>query len=217
MQLTPGRLSIVVLLALRMTALGAQDDARIPPEVRFKSGYTNSVPKPPDFASAMLWGIAIADSRVPGYENALVEVAHTQLSCRVDGRDVVLNDDYGSVRGGLFRRYPWFGTDAHETMPLAFSDDHRTVILKVGTHPDRVWHFWAASPRAEIPAGKLKGCTIKILARISPGALLQVGFDYWRNSTIGYGSGGNNHETGASKWYLPSDAWQEAVFSDIKH
>jgi hypothetical protein len=25
--------------------------------------------------------------------------------------------------------------------------------------------------------------------------------DYWRNPTIGYGSGGNNHEAGASVWY----------------
>ena len=45
--------------------------------------------------------------------------------------------------------------------------------------------------------------------------LLQVGFDYWRDATVGYGAGGNNHEAGASKWYLPSDDWQEAVFSDV--
>lgn len=47
-------------------------------------------------------------------------------------------------------------------------------------------------------------------------ALLQVGMDYWRNPTIGYGSGGNNHEAGASRWYFPSDNWQEAAFTDIK-
>jgi hypothetical protein len=45
--------------------------------------------------------------------------------------------------------------------------------------------------------------------------LLQIGFDYWRNSIIGYGPGGNNHEAGASNWYFPSDHWQEAVFTDI--
>jgi hypothetical protein len=56
---------------------------------------------------------------------------------------------------------------------------------------------------------------VKVRARISPGALLQIGFDYWRNPGVGYGSGGNNHEAGASNWYFHSDKWQEAVFSDI--
>src|SRR5689334_3450490 len=94
------------LLTVVSTALFAGDDAQIPPEVRFKSGYINPIRRPPDFASAMLWGIAIADTRVTGYEDAQVEIAHTQLSCRIDDHDVILNDDYGNVRGGLYRRYP---------------------------------------------------------------------------------------------------------------
>ena len=88
--------------------------------------------------------------------------------------------------------------------------------MRIGTRPNRVWHFWAASPRARIPSGKLDGCTVTVRAKISRGALLQVGFDYWRNATTDYGSGGNNHEAGASNWYFPSDKWQEATFSDIK-
>jgi hypothetical protein len=164
----------------------------------------------------MFWGIAIADVRVPGFEKAEVEIAQTQLSCLVHGKNAILNYDRGKVRGGLYQRYPWFGTDAHGPMPLEYSADHSTVILRPGERPDRVWHFWAASPRASLPAGHLEGCTVKIRARISQGALLQVGFDYWRNPTIGYGSGGNNHEAGASRWYFPSDQWQEAVFTDIK-
>lgn len=163
----------------------------------------------------MLWGIAIADPRVLGFENAAVEIANTQLSCRVNGKDVVLNEDRAAVRGGLYRRYPWFGTDAHDPMPLAYSDDHSAVILRVGARSDKVWHFWAASPRALIPTGNLEGCTVKVRAKISRGALLQVGFDYWRNTTLEYGTGGNNHEAGASKWYFPSNQWQDAVFSDL--
>lgn len=193
---------------------------RVPPEIRYKSGYVNPIPKPPEFTSAMLWGIAIADTRSPGYENATVEIAHTKLICRADGHDVILNDDHGAVRGGLYRRFPWFGTDAHDPMPISYSrifysNDRRIVILRVGTRPDRVWHFWAASPRKSLPSGHLEGCTVKARVRISHGALLQVGFDYWRNATIGYESGGNNHEAGASKWYFPSPDWQDATFSDI--
>jgi hypothetical protein len=194
----------------------ATNAARIPAEVRFKSGYVNPVGKPGDFTSVMLWGIAIADTRVPGFERAQVEIAETQLSCRVDGKEVILNDDHGNIRGGLYRRHPWFGTDAHGPIPLAYSDHHTTVILHLGERPDRVWHFWAASPRAALPAGHLDGCTVKVRARISAGALLQVGMDYWRSPTVGYGSGGNNHEAGASSWYFPSPDWQEAQFTDVR-
>ena len=163
----------------------------------------------------MLWGIAIADTRVPNYVHARVEVAQTRLTCRVDGKDVVLNTDSGDVRGGLYRRYPWFGTEAHDPMPVTYSKGGRAVVLPVGTRADRVWHFWAASPRVEIPPGKLDGCAVKIRARISRGALLQVGFDYWQNAQVDYGPGGNNHEAGASDWYLPSDQWQDAEFTDV--
>lgn len=194
----------------------AQTNSRIPPEVRYKSGYVNPAPKPLEFTSAMLWGIAIADTRVPGYEHAQVEIEHTKLTCRVDGTDVVMNDDAGDVRGGLYRRFPWFGTDEHEPMAIAYSSGHHAVILNVGSRPDRVWHFWAASPRVTLPSGSFEGCTVSVRAKISKGALLQVGFDYWRNATVGYGSGGNNHEAGASGWYFPSSKWQAASFSDRK-
>ena len=71
------------------------NDPRVPNEVSYKAGYVNPVPPPPDFKSALLWGIAIADTRVPGHESAEVEIASTQLACRVDGKDVILNDDSG--------------------------------------------------------------------------------------------------------------------------
>jgi hypothetical protein len=100
----------------------SQTDPRVPDEVRYKSGYINSVPKPAEFNSAMLWGIAIADTRVPGYERAQVEIANTQLSCRVSGEnrdenkdeDIHLNDDCCDIRGGLYRR--------HDPISLAYSN-----------------------------------------------------------------------------------------------
>lgn len=205
---------VLLLFAISAACL-SQSDSRVPSEVKFKSGYANPIPKPADFTSAMLWGIAIADTRVAGFERAQVEIAEAQLSCRVDGKDIILNDDRGDVRGGLYRRIPWFGTDAHGVLPQAYSDDRHSVILHVGEHPDRVWHFWAASARAKLPPGHLEGCLVKVRARISAGALLQVGMDYWRNSTVGYGPGGNNHEAGASDWYFPSPDWQEATFTDV--
>lgn len=190
-------------------------DPRVPDEASYKSGYVNSTPAPEGFSSVLLWGIAIADTRVSGYSSATIEVAWTQLSCRSDGREVVLNDDRGKVRGGLYRRNPWFGIDDHEPMPLVFDPANHAVVLHVGQRPDRVWHFWPLSPRPALPSGRLEGCTVKARVRVSSGALLQMGMDYWRNPTVGYGAGGNNHEAGASNWYFPSEGWQEAEFTDI--
>jgi hypothetical protein len=206
---------VLLLFAISAACL-AQNDSRVPAEVKFKSGYINSVARPADFTSAMLWGIAIADTRVPGFEKAQVEIAETRLFCRVDGKDIVLNDDRGEVRGGLYRRIPWFGTDTHTPLPLTYSQDHRAVVLRVGEQPGRVWHFWASSPRMTLPPGHLESCRVMVRARISSGALLQVGMDYWRNSTVGYGAGGNNHEAGASDWYFSSPDWQDATFTDVK-
>jgi hypothetical protein len=187
----------------------------VPGEVKYATGYVNPVPRPPDFKSALLWGIAIADTRVPGYESAVIAIASTQLTCRVDQKEVILNDDGGNVRGGLYRRQPWFATDRHDPIPLSYSQADHAVLLNVGQRADRVWHFWSPSPRAALPDGKLAGCTVKARVKISPGALLQIGMDYWRSPTIPYGPGGNNHEAGASDWYFPSPEWQEATFTDI--
>lgn len=191
------------------------NDPRIPEEVSYKAGYVNPIPRLVGFESARLWGIAVADTRMPGSESAQVEVAWTRLSCRVDGREVVLNDDGGQLRGGLYRRQPWFGTDAHDPMPLAFDSISHAAVLRVGQRIDRAWHFWSPSPRAALPPGKLEGCTVRARVRISAGALLQMGMDYWLSPTISYGSGGNNHEAGASNWYFASPLWQEVSFTDV--
>src|SRR5256885_10433233 len=71
----------------------AQNDSRVPAEVRYKNGYVNIVGKPAEFTSAMLWGIAIADTHVPGYEQAQVEIQQMRLTCSVDTKDAILNDD----------------------------------------------------------------------------------------------------------------------------
>jgi IPT/TIG domain len=211
--------SLITVITPRARAVSpfpfvVSSDPRVPDEASYKAGYVNSTLAPEGFSSVLLWGIAIADTRVPGSASATVEVAWTQLSCRADGREVVLNEDRGAVRGGLYRRNPWFGINDHEPLPMTFNPSNHAVILRVGQRADKVWHFWPPSPRQTLPAGRLEGCTVKARVKISPGALLQVGMDYWRNPTIVYGSG-DSHEAGASDWYFPSESWQEAEFTDI--
>ena len=196
--------------------LAAQSNPRVPEEARFKAGYVNPIGRPADFHSVMLWGIAIADTHVAGYKSARVEISSVELFCRTDGKDSLLIHDIGRIHGGLYRRFPWFQANQAEPMPMINEPAAQTVILPVGQRVDRIWHFWSASARPALPAGKIEGCAVKVHAKISPGALLQVGMDYWRDPTVPFGHGGNNHEAGASDWYFPSDQWQEAVFSDIR-
>ena len=195
-------------------AFVVSNDPRVPEEASYKSGYVNSTPAPEGFSSVLLWGIALADTRVSGYASATVEVAWTRLSCLVSGREVVLNDDRGAVRGGLFRRRPWFGSNDHEPMSTTLDVPNQAVVLRVGQRADKVWHFWPPSPRPALPAGGLEGCTVKARVKISSGALLQMGMDYWRNPTIAFGPH-DSHEAGASNWYFPSERWQDAEFTDI--
>jgi IPT/TIG domain len=196
------------------SAFAVVNDPRIPGEVSYKAGYVNSEPAPPEFTSAMVWGIAIADSRVPGFESAEVAVARLQLSCRIDGHEVALIDDIARLHGGLYRRNPWFAGNQSEPMPSSHGAVDRAIILPVGQRPDRVWHFWSASPRPTLPSGRLQGCNVKALVKITDAGLVQIGMDYWRNATIPYAPG-NNHEAGASNWYFSSNRWQEASFTDI--
>jgi hypothetical protein len=126
------------------------NDPRIPDEVSYKAGYVNPTPPAANFGSARLWGIAIADARAPGHESAQVEVAWTRLSCRIDGREVVLHEDGGQVRRGLYLRQPWFGTDAHDPITLTYDPANQAAVLRVGlghrisgVHPRALLCRWA--------------------------------------------------------------------------
>ena len=173
-------------------------------KVSYKAGYVNPVAPPAGFSSARLWGIAIADTRVPGHESAQVEVGWTRLSCRIDGREVVLNDDAAQVQGGLYRRQPWFGTDAHDPMPVAYDPARHAVVfawasVRIGCGISGARRHAPLCRRASSKA-----------VRCGPGS----GFPparccRWAWTTgvrrlSRYGSGGNNHEAGASDWYFPS-------------
>jgi len=87
------------------------NDPRVPDEVSYKDGYVNAIAPPRNFKSALLWGIAIVVTRVPGHESVEMEIASTQLICRVDGKGVILNDNQGNARGGirqgLYCRWVW--------------------------------------------------------------------------------------------------------------
>jgi hypothetical protein len=77
------------------------NDPRVPDEVSYKTGYVNAVAPPRDLKSGATLGNRNRRHPRPGHESAEMEIASTQLICRVDGKGVILNDNQGNVRGGL--------------------------------------------------------------------------------------------------------------------
>src|SRR5260370_15237077 len=73
---------------------------------------THPISPPPCSGESVSPALASPDMR-----KSRLKIAHTTLSGRVDGREVTLNDDRGDVRGGLYRRHPWFGTDRARSYP----------------------------------------------------------------------------------------------------
>ena len=73
---------------------------------------THPISPPPCSGESLSPTLASTDMR-----KRRLKIAHTTLSGRVDGREVTLNDDRGDVRGGLYRRHPWFGTDRARSYP----------------------------------------------------------------------------------------------------
>ena len=146
----------------------AQTAPRVPDEVRCKSGYINPIPKPPDFTSAMLWGIAIADIRIPGYGHGHVEIAAPNSSAASTAKTLSSTTTTPPSAEATAFSPPLVRHRAHDPLPLAYSKDRKAVILRVGENPDRVWHFWSASPRAALPPGHLlQGCTVTAVSKIS--------------------------------------------------
>jgi hypothetical protein len=87
------------------------------------------------------------------------------------------------VNGGLYIRQPWFGgSDYHEPMPSRYNEAEHATVIFVGERADRIR---VLRPALRFLLSTLEGCTAKARVKISPGALLQVGFDYWRNPTDG--------------------------------
>ena len=194
------------------------DVPNVPAEVKFKSGYINPDGRPPDFKSALLWGIAIADTRVPGYESATVEIASTELVCRVNGNDVVMNNDGPGIRGGLYQRYPWFASDRHEPLPLARSDIDDAVILqgRAAGGPSMAF-LERLSEEAHCQMANWRVAPSKSGPKFPRARCCKLEWIIGDRPPVPYGAGGNNHEAGASDWYFPSPRWQDATFTDLPH
>ena len=186
------------------------DPSDVPPEVPHSGGYVNTLVPPEGFHAGLAWMQAIQDDEEGSSE---VKVDWMKFYALVNGYKTLLaKDDYGrgkGVAGALFRRTRGdFGsTKLSKEIPQRTFGSY--AILRISTHPDKVWHWWSSKwPRARIPVGTER-CWMEARVKISGPALVQVGIDFWRTPrATDKGYGVNNIEAGVSEWYGASEEWQ---------
>lgn len=181
-----------------------------PQESPHKVAYYRYATPPVGFTAAVGWMQAI-DILGTG-ATSTVEVDWMRVHAVVNGIDTIILEDTfdvhtGAMDGyGLYSRNPWFAGDKLAVMPFTISNG--TLMLNPGANPNRVYHWWNTS-RCLIDPGTTR-VWFEARVRVSGGAGVQAGLDYWKDLSAPYaGHNVNNTEAGTSNWYGNSTAeWQ---------
>jgi hypothetical protein len=141
-----------------------------------------------------------------------VEVDWMRVHAIINGVDTILLEDTFDIPTqemdsyGLYSRNPWFAGDRLADMP--FTVQNSSLIMEPSLNQNRVYHWWNTS-RKLIPSGTSR-IWFEARVRVTGGAGVQAGIDYWKDLTADYaGLDVNNTEAGASDWYGNSTLdWQ---------
>jgi len=182
--------------------INLMDFTYYPVEAVHKQAYFNYLTPPVGFTAAVGWMQAID---IDGKGNPCkVEVDWMRLHAVVNGADnLILEDTFNSRTGdmayyGLYSRNPWFDSDNEHPMP--FDVANSTLIMEPNLHPDRVYHWWNTA-RTIVPQGATR-IWFEARVRITGGAGVQAGIDYWKDLAAQWaGLDINNTEAGASDWF----------------
>lgn len=181
-----------------------------PAESPHKTAYYRYSIPPSGFTAVICWMQAIDILGMSSPDK--VEVDWLRTHATVNGIDTILLEDtfdgHTSAMDsyGLYSRNPWFAGDRLAAMP--FSIQSSTLIMEPSLNPNHVFHWWNTS-RSSIPSGTSRvWCEARV--RITGGAGVQVGIDYWKDLTAPYaGFDVNNTEAGVSDWHGNNTAeWQ---------
>lgn len=142
-------------------------------------------------------------------ESSAVEVDWLRLWAGMsDGRDTLLAAlEFGApdrFAGGLYERCPWFATNVGEAFDGRAVVANGVLRLLTSRAPERVFHVFGES-RALVPVGVRRvwaAARVRAIGR----AAIHVGFDHWRDLTVGWGGlGVNNCEGGMTEWYMRAE------------
>lgn len=195
---------------------GSSDDSATitpkyaPSESPRKTAYFSYAIPPTGFTAVVGWMMAI-DIQGKGISSK-VEVDWMRLHAVVDGNDMILYEDNFDALApamnnfGLYIRNPWFDGNQHTAMP--FTIENSRLVIEPSRYPQKVFHWWNTS-RSIVPKGTSR-VWFEASIRITGGAGVQAGIDYWKNLTVDWaGYNVNNIEAGVSDWFGNStNDWQ---------
>lgn len=161
---------------------------------------------PQGWTAGVTWVVAVHDGRIGGASS--MQVDWVRFYCTVGGVETLVAGEFaGNGTGvdwsGLYLRNPWFANDTSSATGVSFTSDIAT--LPIDTKPSNVWHFGTMRPA--IPAGSTR-CYGKTRVKPEGSALVQVGVDFWKDTTIGWcGLDQCNTEGSGSDWYKATGDW----------
>lgn len=201
---------LVLLATLACAGCALIDDAAsscAPEESPVKDGHYDLPAPPAGYPVGIGWLIALDDTGLDG--PSLVETDWMRLHAVVDGVDTVIAaEEFEALpedrpHYGLYRRQPWFGGEYREPMPYSLAEGK--LVIEPDLRPDVVFHWW--TKRVVVPAGTSR-VWFEARVRITGGAHVQAGIDYWRQlDSRSTGPVVNNVEAGASLWECAADQW----------
>jgi hypothetical protein len=209
-----GFVVLVLLLILNGCGGGSPETSSTaqfaPTESPHKSAYFRYSTAPSGFSAVVGWMQAI-DIKGAGVPNK-VEVDWMKLHAVANGVDTVIYEENFDAHTaemdsyGLYNRNPWFEGDKLAGMPFSVQDS--MLVLEPSTVPNRVFHWWDTT-RSLVPSNYDR-IWFEARVRISGGAGVQTGIDYWKDLTAPYaGLDVNNTEAGVSDWFGNSTSdWQ---------
>ncbi|SEM70565.1 hypothetical protein SAMN04489760_13630 [Syntrophus gentianae] len=184
-----------------------------PTESPHKTAYFRYAVPPPGFAK-------LHDCKVVGWmqtidiegkgEQCKVEIDWMRLHAVVAGTDIIFGEEKFSEYltsmsyYGLYKRSPWFDGDKQASMPS--NVENGCLVMYPSKYPQYVFHWW--TDRYLIPANASR-IWFEARVRITGGAGVQAGIDYWKGDLGWAGLDVNNTEAGVSDWFGASTSgWQ---------
>lgn len=181
-----------------------------PAESPHQYAYFRYPTAPSEFTAVVGWMQSI-DIKGTGVNNT-VEVDWMKLHAIINGVDTVIFEDTFDKHTpemdyyALYKRSPWFEGDNQDSMP--FTVQNSIMIMNPSNAPNRIFHWWNTK-RSPVPTTSSR-IWFEAKIRITGGAGVQAGIDYWKDLTAPYsGLDVNNTEAGVSDWLGNSTSdWQ---------
>jgi len=182
-------------------------------------GTTALKPAPSGFSALTGWGVVYPEARAPVSPNAAgntVEIAgFTTYVHLTDGTWVeVQNQRRGGISGGHY--VVDFSNDTHIPMSQqALSDGSVSVAAPPAGYND---HFWP-TVRGTFKPGTVDGVFVEARMKTNdpnPHLVVQIGADWWLNSTAEYVSGfSNNPVVGGNNFVKLTSQWQTLYYTSV--